>query len=152
MLRQFTIKSQISLDALLQSELLDGSYVSDLVVREPAGCRHTRAPPPRWARTERVRPGSSCHGDGCPGVRWGAGRHWPRPLQLSGSSPAESRRLLVGAGKDTEESCRKLTRMLNWVSVRLCPSPVPCFPGLYPKPCIPDLWEDVEPIPAQKGR
>lgn len=29
-------------------------------------------------------------------------------------------------------------------------SPAACFPGLYPNPCIPNLWEVPEPIPGQK--
>lgn len=29
-------------------------------------------------------------------------------------------------------------------------TPVPCFPGLYPKPCIPVLREVAEPMPEQK--
>lgn len=34
------------------------------------------------------------------------------------------------------------------VSISIGLSPVLCIPGLYPKPCIPDLWVVPEPMPG----
>lgn len=128
--------------------------MSHLLVFEQAGYRHTQAPPPLWERTAQLRPGNGCHGDGCPGVQLGEGQHWPLPLQLSGSYPGVSHCLLGGPGTDIKGPEMYTEDKFDWICVGVCVvvyhSPAPCFPGLYPKPCIPDLWEVAEPIPGQK--
>lgn len=123
-----------------------------LLVCEWTGYRHTQARPPLWVQMVRPQPCSGIREDGCPDVLLVEGQHWPLPLQLSGSYPAVSHRLL----RSSTEKMSIVKSMYLCVCVCMCAglslSPVPCFPGLFPKPCSPDLWRVPEPIPGQNPR
>lgn len=93
------------------------------------------------------------HGDRCPAVQSEEVQHWPRPPQLFEFSPGRSRCLLRSKGT---LSCRNDDQWRGWMCVRACICvsinlglpPVLCIAGLYPKPCIPDLWVIPEPMPG----
>lgn len=133
--------------------------VMHLLVCEEAGYRHKQARPPQWAQGEQLRLGSGSHGDGCPDVPSVEGQHWLLPPQLSESYPGMSHCLLGEGGHKYIREQILWNVYRRWAQLEVCcecvwmdlsRSPAACFPGLYPNPCIPNLWEVPEPIPGQK--
>lgn len=133
--------------------------ITHLLLCQKEDYRHKQVWPIQWVQREQLQPDNGSHGDGYPAVQREEVQHWPLPLLLSGFSPVMSHCLLRNTGtwilstrndeQWLERKCECM-RACVWVSISLRLLPAPCLPGLYPKPCNPDLWTVPEPIPGVK--